>query len=364
MSVTTPISDDDRHHPRLTPSLLGHEHQQSLCRDLIREGRLPHALLFQGPKGIGKATFAYHLIRYLFAGHPSPDHKTTPLEKASLTLRPDHPLMKRVASLGHGDLKVIERLPDEKGKLPRDITVQQIRDVISFFSKKSMEGGWRIALVDSVDEMNPQAGNALLKILEEPPQRCLLILINHTPGRLLPTLSSRCRKISFRALSSDQTREVVQTALSGVTPKTFDTVYPFSAGSPGKALLFLNHFKKEQLQALETVMKDMVTSEPFDPFPFLDTFFSPKSKSTVDLSPSLGGAFQEWLYTLIQKGATQDLSPPLQAFFQRKSPLEWITLYTELSTLFEEKARLSYQARHVFLCALMKITQPSHHSGA
>ena len=346
-------------HPRETPFLIGHQDQVGLCLDRLGQGRFPHALLLQGPKGVGKATFAYHLIRTLFS-EPSQDaEKKSPfVSEDSFRCDPESALFKRVRARGHGDLKIVERVPDAKGKWPRDITIAQIRSVTSFFSMSPLEGGWRIALIDSVDEMNVQAGNALLKILEEPPEKSLLILINHTPGKLLATLSSRCQKISFRPLEGEGARQVVAAQKPNIGADQLQKVTTLFPGSPGRMLAFFEGKTEELLGALHDLTKHLPLQRPFDPFPFLDKVFPQRGTEASENFPLVTFALLEWLYAFIQEGANRTLSAPRQALFQQKSGLEWTALYTELTSLFQGVDRLSYAPRHVILCALMKIVSP------
>lgn len=353
-----------RPHPRETPTLVGHREHTLACLDKIRRQCLPHALLLQGPKGIGKATFAYHLIRELFA-------ETSPTQGPNLDVNkkdppphwkiPDPSLFRRVRALSHRDLKIVERTPDSKGQRPRDISIAQIRDLISFFAKTPLEGGWRIALIDSIDEMTLQAANALLKVLEEPPQKSLLILINHTPGQLLPTLSSRCHKRVLRPLTDEETLEVLQKARSDRegTPVREETTVQRAGelfpGRPGIALGFLDHKNDSLLEAFGRLTEKMLGPQTFDPFLFLDQVFPPREGSFLETFTLLSQALLEWLDRLIKGGLYETLSPSCQAFFRRKTLLTWTRLYTELSTLFQETERLSYDRRHVFLVALLRI---------
>ncbi|MGB9368216.1 MAG: DNA polymerase III subunit delta', partial [Xanthobacteraceae bacterium] len=186
-------------HPRQTLSLYGHFGAEQAFLESYRAGRVPHAWLIGGPRGIGKATLAYRMARFVFA-YPSPQ---TAQNAASLALPPDHPVVRRVAAQGHPDLLALERVADDKGKVPMFIPVDMVRRTIGFFGSTAGEGGWRVCIVDSADEMNAAGANALLKILEEPPSRCLLLVVSHAPGRLLPTIRSRCRHLALRALSAE-----------------------------------------------------------------------------------------------------------------------------------------------------------------
>lgn len=337
--------------PRSTPILVGHEEQVKRCLDLIRGERFPHALLLQGPQGIGKATFAYHLIRTLFSWEGA---NCGPL-KDSFISDPESALFKRVCSLGHGDLKVIERVSDDQGKCARDITVDQIRQITTFFSKAPFEGGWRIALIDSVDEMNGQASNALLKILEEPPRKSLLLLINHCPGTLLPTLASRCYKLLFRDLSEAQGEEVLKAQRPDLDGEVFSKGTSFLPAAPGKQLPFYRPEHEGLLEALQDLTTRLCRQRPFDPFPFLDGFFSMRGTSSADMFSLVATALLEWLYRVIEGGAREILSPELRTLYGEKSPFEWAELYADLTSLFQGENRLSYSPRHLLLSAFMRI---------
>jgi DNA polymerase-3 subunit delta' len=186
--------------PRETAVLFGHEEAEQAMLSSYRGGRTPHAWLVGGPPGIGKATLAYRFARFVLA-HPDPT-ATTVQDAASLAVSPDHPVARRVAAQVQGDLLVLERVLNEQtGKLYTVIRVDDVRRTVSFFGSTAGEGGWRIAIVDVVDELQREGANALLKVLEEPPPRTLLLLVSHAPGRVLPTIRSRCRRLLLRSLS-------------------------------------------------------------------------------------------------------------------------------------------------------------------
>jgi DNA polymerase III subunit delta' len=189
--------------PRENPQLLGHENAERELRRLVEAGRLPHAILLSGPRGIGKATLAFRLARYLLAapgGVPAEMFGGT--GEGGLAIDPESSLFRRVASGGHADLLTVERAYDpRRRRLRSDIIVEDTRAIAGFFRLTAAEEGWRIAIVDGAEEMNRNAANALLKILEEPPRRGLLLLVSHGPGRLLPTVRSRCRHFPLTALA-------------------------------------------------------------------------------------------------------------------------------------------------------------------
>ena len=192
-------ADTDIRLPRETSALFGHAEAERALLDAYKSGRIPHAWLIGGEPGIGKATLAYRLARFVLA-HPDP--RLPAVQKAaSLALDPQHPVARRVAVQAQGDLLVLERVLNEQtGKLYTVIRVDDVRKAVPFFGSTAGEGGWRIAIVDAVDDLQREGANALLKVLEEPPPRTLLLLVSHAPGRELPTIRSRCRRLLLRSL--------------------------------------------------------------------------------------------------------------------------------------------------------------------
>jgi DNA polymerase III subunit delta' len=205
MSSKTTESEVSVHTPRETNVLFGHREAEATLLNAYRSGRIPHAWLIGGAQGIGKATLSYRMARFVLA-HPDP---SAPVVQGATTLDvdPDHPVARQVVAGSHGGLLTLERTVNEKGAMRTVITVDESRETIGFFGSTAAVDGWRVCVVDTVDELNANASNALLKILEEPPQRALFLLISHAPARVLATIQSRCRKLSLRPLSTD---EVVQ----------------------------------------------------------------------------------------------------------------------------------------------------------
>jgi DNA polymerase-3 subunit delta' len=185
-------------HPRETSVLFGHAAAEATLFGAYRSGRIPHAFLIVGPKGIGKATLAYRMARFVMA-HPDPAAPEV-RNAVSLAVDDNDPVARRIAAQGQPDLLVIERVLNDKGVLHKLIRVEDVRETVPFFGSTAREGGWRIAIVDAVDELNASGANALLKVLEEPPERALLLLISHSASRVLPTIRSRCRILPLRPL--------------------------------------------------------------------------------------------------------------------------------------------------------------------
>jgi DNA polymerase III subunit delta' len=222
--------------PRDNALLLGHEAAEAALLQAYRSGRLPHAWLLSGPRGIGKATLAFRFARFLFAeGAASPGLFAAP--PASLAIAPEHPVFRRVASGGHADLLVVERSIDPKRKkLRSEIVVDDTRAIATFLRLTPAEGAWRVVIVDGADLMNRNAANALLKILEEPPQKALLLLVSDNPGRLLPTIRSRCRILALKPLGEAEVREALARYRPDVSAGDRAVLAQLAEGSIGRGL--------------------------------------------------------------------------------------------------------------------------------
>jgi DNA polymerase-3 subunit delta' len=209
--VSSEDTDRDVLLPRETAVLFGHDEAERTLLESYKTGRIPHAWLIGGPPGIGKATLAYRLARFVLA---NPDPRQPSVQKAtSLALPPDNPVARHIAAQAQADFLVMERVINEKtDKLYTEIRVEDVRRSIPFFGSTAGEGGWRIAIVDSVDDLNAAGANTLLKVLEEPPARALLLLVNNAPGRELPTLRSRCRRLLLRPLDAADVARAVAAA--------------------------------------------------------------------------------------------------------------------------------------------------------
>jgi DNA polymerase-3 subunit delta' len=197
-------------HPRETTELFGHREAETALLAAYRSGRIPHAWLIGGPQGIGKATLAYRMARFVLA-HANPMSPSAQGAE-TLALDPDHPVARQVTAGAHGGLLVLERGLNDRGVMRTVITVDETRETISFFGSTAAVEGWRVCIVDTVDELNPNAANALLKILEEPPQKSLFLLVSHSPARALPTILSRCRKLPLRPLATDDVLRAASSA--------------------------------------------------------------------------------------------------------------------------------------------------------
>jgi DNA polymerase III subunit delta' len=214
--------------PRANPDLIGQEAAERALVEARAAGRLHHAWLLTGTEGIGKATLAYRFARFLLARGSA---------AGSLAVDPADPVFRRVAAGTHADLMTVERGMDEKRKRMRqEIVVDEVREVSRFLRLTPGEGGWRIVIVDGAEDMNPNAANALLKLLEEPPQGAMMLLTCHAPGRLPATIRSRCRRLRLSPLTEGETEFLLVRYLPEMAEQDRSRLARLAEGSPGRAL--------------------------------------------------------------------------------------------------------------------------------
>ena len=214
-------------HPREVFELEGQGAAEEAFEDARVRGRLHHAWLLTGPEGVGKATFGYRAARRLLGAPADPRH-------GILGSDPDHPVSRQVMARSHPDILVLEREgPD--GKPRKVIPVDDVRRLAEFFSKSPASAPHRVAIVDAADDLNVNAANALLKTLEEPPPRGVLLMVSHSPGRLLPTIRSRCRRLAFHPLSLEGAADFVRARIA-VSEEEALRLSRMAGGAPGKAL--------------------------------------------------------------------------------------------------------------------------------
>ena len=296
--------------PRENPELIGHEAAEARFLSAWRSGRLPHGWLITGPRGIGKATFAFRAARFVLSGGRSDE--TASLfgeeEPGNLFVAPDDPVVRRIASGAHPDLTTLQRtINPDTGKLRTSIAVGDVRAAGDFMRLTASEGGWRVVVVDSVDEMNVNAANALLKILEEPPDRALLLLISHAPGRLLPTIRSRCCRLPLKLLASNQVSELLARQRPDLAEAERHAIAQLADGSPGRAMALA----EDDGLTLYREMMELLSGLPHPPVAALHGYgdklarngAEEKFRTATDL---LGW----WLGRLARSGARGEGGPP------------------------------------------------------
>ena len=234
-------------HPRETPHLFGQTVAEQEFLTAYNAGHLHHAWLITGPQGIGKATLAWRMARFLLtqpmradAGGGLFGEDLTPATPETLDVDEHHPVSARVTALSEPRLKLLRRAwDDKKGKHKTVITIDEVRELKNFLMMSAADGGRRVVIVDSADEMNTSASNALLKLLEEPPADVTLLLISHQPSALLPTIRSRCQTLRLHPLSPDDMAQCL--VASGTdSPASTEALATLASGSAGTALRLLN----------------------------------------------------------------------------------------------------------------------------
>lgn len=274
--------------PKNNNFLLGHEQEEKMLLEAWKNNSLHNSWLICGIEGIGKATLAYRFARFLLAADNGDKQKYTSLE-----ISENNPVYKLSVNNSHPDLKIIERdytdterrkivkaikdgdrLSDEelKGlKKSAFIRVDDVRTINDFLSKKSSNDGWRVVIIDSIDDMNSSSANAVLKVLEEPPYKTIMMLISHNPNRLLPTIKSRCAKLNLKPLNENNVASLLRRYRSDISEKEIKGLVKISSGSIGKAI---NYADNSALNSYDDLCKIAYAKSKFslaDLLKFCDT---------------------------------------------------------------------------------------------
>ncbi|MDE0149787.1 MAG: DNA polymerase III subunit delta' [Rhodospirillaceae bacterium] len=255
--MAEPKEEAARPGPENTHALFGHETAEAVLAKAWRSGRLAHGWLLTGSEGIGKATLAFRFARAILSGAldgagppagpglPGLPGMETPADVLPADrlpdVVPDDPAARKIAAGAHPGLRIVRRSINPKTeKLRGEIAVGDVREAMKFLNRTAADGGWRIVIVDPVDEMNRNAANAVLKSLEEPPDKCLFLLMSHVSGTVLPTIRSRCQLLALSPLAPDDVRAAIGAAAPDLASRADDTLLDLAAGSPGRAIRLLD----------------------------------------------------------------------------------------------------------------------------
>ncbi len=348
MSDTDPTLDN---HPRFCPQLIGHNSVIQHLQQAHKGGKLPHGLLFVGAKGVGKATLAHQVARALLNGNMDQLGLPVPQELSPV----DHLLR----AGNHPDFIAIENDIDEKGKVSKDISVEKARSVVQFFAKTSLEDNWRIAIIDSVDDLTTKGANALLKILEEPPHKCLLILISHNLEGVLPTLRSRSQIIQFPAISQEETATVFQQ--QGYDNADF--LSAVAAGRPGLGLMIQNLGSSSFYEAFLKIITDLSKGDLRSTHGFADSFILKNKNLAPDLAwQSFFEFLNHWIshaLTQVQKNksdwGTANGAQCAQALFTTRRPDKWVESCFHIQDLLRKTHVYSLDKKQTFLCVFHEL---------
>ncbi len=293
--MSAPLESDQAFgaaHPRAAYALFGHEAEETALAEALAGARMHHAWLIGGPKGLGKATLAYRFARRLLGAKQS--------GARALDVSADDPVARKIAANAHPDLFVLRRTLNDRGKYRGEIVVDDARALTEFFSLMPAEGGWRVAIVDAADELNNNAANAILKTLEEPPPRSVLLLVSHAPGAALATIRSRCRRLSLRALENSVVRQAVEHA-TGAAPDP--AVLSLAAGRPGRAIALQAAGVSETAGMVAYGMKE-ASSRGVSALLSLAYARSAAPGDRLDLTLDVA---QDWLAQHAREGASNDI---------------------------------------------------------
>lgn len=299
-------------HPRDVHTLVGHQDAEARFLQAYRAGRLHHAWLLTGPKGIGKATLAYRMARFMLGG--------TSLLESSLDVPASDPVSQRISALGHGNLFRLVRPWDRKSKRHKtEIPVDAVRQLGGFFRETaSEENAWRVCIVDAADELNRNSENAILKMLEEPPKKTLFILVSSAPGRLLPTIRSRCMQLDLRPVPEAELRAWVQ-AETGRSGDIVDAAVKLSRGAPGKALALMQN-ADDVLKPLARYIDSLGRSDIGTDMSIARALANPKAATARSL---FWDALQDTVQAQAKYAATGTYDGPFKPAAVSKNPAIW-----------------------------------------
>jgi DNA polymerase III subunit delta' len=343
--------------PRENAALSGHEGAEQALLKAFTSGRLPHGLLITGPHGIGKATLAYRFARFLLSQEAEIGGGLfAPATPSSLALSPEHPVFRRVASNGHADLLTVERGIDPKRKRERtEIVVDDTRAIAGFLRLTPAEGGWRIVIVDTADEMNRNAANAVLKILEEPPERAILILVSDKPGRLLPTIRSRCRRLPLRPLSNALVTELLGRYRPDLSAADRAALLELAEGSIGHAI----ELAEQGGLALHRRLVELLGRLPELDGSALHAFADGVSRwGAEDAFRVLAELMPATLARAIAKAADgEGRDAPLTPLLRRRSLDRWVEVWEKITELFAQADAVNLDRKQVVLNAFFALEE-------
>lgn len=332
--------------PRANPTLLGHEDAEAIILDAIRGGRMHHAWLITGPEGVGKATLAFRFARHLLAGRTW---------DTSLALDPADPVFRRVAACAHADMRTIERMVNEKTKrLKQQIAVEDIRKITNFMSLTPAEGGWRVVVIDGAEDMNAASANALLKILEEPPPRAILLLACAAPGRLLPTIRSRCCRLRLQPLDDAAMGQLLAGYLPQLDADERGRLIALAEGSPGRALILA----EDEGLAIAGIVTRLLNDLPSVPvsrgYEIADALGRSETGFSTFMDMVRAGV------AAVVRDSVRGRADPDQARIVALRPLDaWGELWQGLTKLQDETERFALDKRQAIVAGVGMLSGPN-----
>ncbi len=347
-------SDNQNLSPRNNNFLIGFEEEEKFLLEAWKKNTLHNSWLFSGVEGIGKASLAYKFAKFvLFADEKDKDKYT------SLDIPPQSAVNNLVSNNAHPDLKIIERdyIEADKKKIIKaikdgeqlaqedlkelkksaNIKVDEVRTINEFLSKRSGNDGWRVVIIDSIDDMNTSSANAILKTLEEPPHKALMLLISHNPNRLLPTIKSRCAKLNLKPLSEENVASLLRRYRPNMSEKEIKELTPLSSGSIGKALLYADNDALEVYHRLSQIIYEKEKFALSDLLEFCNTYSA-----------------DEESYALVQELILKFIAENIE---QVSDINEFAKSWEETIKIFNETAALNLDKKQALMNIIINLTK-------
>lgn len=353
---TTPVPE-----PNANADLIGHGEAEGALLGAYGANRLHHAWLITGMRGIGKATLAYRFARFVLAGGGEGDLFGGAPD--GLYVAPEHPVFRRIAAGAHGDLKSLARGYDrERKKMRGEIVIGEVRGIGAFLSLTAAEGGWRVVVIDGAEDMNRNAANALLKVLEEPPPHTVLLLVSHAPGRLLATVRSRCRRLQLQPLAPGDVMGLLGRAHPELSDDDAAALVRLAEGSIGRAL----DLAAEGGIDLYRELLGLVDSLPELDIGALHGLGDRLAKKGgEDAFYTFTGLMSWWLARAIRAGAVEtgaghlDVVPGegevMARLVGRRSLDQWLEVWEKITRLFADADRVNLDRKQVVLTAFLTL---------
>jgi DNA polymerase-3 subunit delta' len=352
--------------PAWTERLIGHEAAEQAFLKAFTAGRLPHAWLISGPQGVGKATFAYRIARFLLAQPNEAEEGGlfggAPAAPTSLEMASAHRVFRQVAQQGHPDFRLLECTPNPKtGRLRSEIVIEDVRAIIDFLHLKPAISPWRVVIVDSADDLNRNSANALLKILEEPSANTVLLLLSHAPQALLPTIRSRCRKLVLQPLPRDLAAAELAARFPDIKAPDRALAVATAGGSLGQAIRMIEQGGVGLLRDIGALLASWPRLDAGLLHKLGDKLGGRDQDAQFDLAVELLG----WWFARMARIAATGEKPETQLFegemaligrMQAAASLDrWLGLWEKVSRLFDRVRAVNLDRKQAWVAAFLAI---------